>query len=67
MCGADGDTYYFVAEVPNNADDFFIDDIPDIGLGSQAPGPLDSIPFPSYDVQILRELQRLFVYRWWTR
>ena len=30
--GADGDTYYFVAEIPNNGDDFYIDDNPDTGL-----------------------------------
>jgi hypothetical protein len=45
--GNDGDTYYFVAEVPNNKDDFFIDDLPDSGLGSEAPNDSDSIPFPS--------------------
>ena len=44
---ADAETYYFVAEVPNNTEDIYIDDLPDIALGSQAPGPLDSIPFPS--------------------
>lgn len=45
--GNDGDIYYFVAEIPNNRDDFFIDDIPDSALGSEAPNDSDSIPFPS--------------------
>ena len=45
--GADGETYYFLAEVPNNADDFYVDDLPDSGLGSQAPSQLESIPFPA--------------------
>lgn len=43
----DGDTFFFVAEVPNNADNYFIDDVPDSGLGSQAPSILSSVPFPS--------------------
>jgi len=43
----DADTYYFVAEIPNNIEDFFIDDLPDSALGSQAPSTLDSIVFPS--------------------
>jgi hypothetical protein len=45
--GADGSTYYFLAEIPNNADDFYIDDLPDSGLGSLAPVDTDSIPFPA--------------------
>tara|TARA_Y100001938_G_scaffold38525_1_gene53228 strand:- start:212 stop:2287 length:2076 start_codon:yes stop_codon:yes gene_type:complete len=51
--GADGDTYYFVAEIPNNGDDFFIDDIPDTGLGSQADSELESIPFPAIGCRYL--------------
>ena len=43
----DGETFFFVTEIPNNKDDFFIDDHPDYGLGSQAPSLLDSIPFPA--------------------
>lgn len=43
----DGDTFFFVAEVTNNKDLYFIDDVPDSGLGSQAPSILDSVPFPS--------------------
>lgn len=45
--GNDGDIYYFVAEIPNNRDDFFIDDVPDAALGSEAQNDSDSIPFPS--------------------
>lgn len=44
---ADSETYFFVAEIPNNGDDIYIDDNPDSGLGSQAPSDLESIPFPS--------------------
>lgn len=51
--GADGDTYYFVAEIPNNGDDFFIDDIPDTGLGSQVDSELESIPFPAMGCRYL--------------
>ena len=51
--GADGDTYYFVAEIPNNGDDFYIDDNPDTGLGSQAPSQLESIPFPALGCRYL--------------
>ncbi len=51
--GADGDTYYFVAEIPNNGDNFYIDDNPDIGLGSQAPSQLESIPFPALGCRYL--------------
>jgi hypothetical protein len=51
--GADDDTYYFVAEIPNNADDFYIDDNPDSGLGSQAPSDLESIPFPALGCRFL--------------
>ena len=43
----DGDTYYFVTEIPNNIEEFFIDDYPDSGLGFQAPRDSDSIIFPS--------------------
>lgn len=50
---ADAETYYFVAEIPNNADDFYIDDNPDSGLGSQAPSQLESIPFPALGCRYL--------------
>ena len=43
----DGDTYYYVADVPNNGDDVFIDDVSDSALGSQAPMLVDSTLFPS--------------------
>tara|TARA_Y100000004_G_scaffold108075_1_gene121207 strand:+ start:8591 stop:10681 length:2091 start_codon:yes stop_codon:yes gene_type:complete len=43
----DGDTFFFVAQVSNNEDLYFIDDVPDGGLGSQAPSLLASVPFPS--------------------
>ena len=51
--GADSEVYYFVAEIPNNADDFYIDDTPDSGLGSLAPSELDSIPFPALGCRYL--------------
>ena len=51
--GEDGNTYYFVAEIPNNGDDFYIDDNPDTGLGSQAPSQLESIPFPALGCRYL--------------
>lgn len=51
--GADGNTYYFLAEVPNNGDDFYIDDLPDSGLGSLAPLTTDSIAFPSMKCRYL--------------
>ena len=49
----DGDTFYFVAEIPNNRDDFFIDDLPDSAVGSQAPSLLDSVPFPAMKCRYL--------------
>ena len=51
--GADPDTYYFLVEIPNNADDFYIDDNPDSGLGSEAPSQLESIPFPALGCRYL--------------
>ena len=45
--GNDALTYYFVAEIPNNRDDIFIDDIPDIALGSQAPLETSSVVMPA--------------------
>lgn len=51
--GADGNTYYFVAEIPNNKDDFFTDDIPDTALGSVAPADSESIPFPAQTCRYL--------------
>lgn len=45
--GNDGDTFYYVGDVLNNEETFYIDDIPDSGLGSLAPNASDSIVFPS--------------------
>ena len=50
---ADPETFYFVAEIPNNADDFYIDDNPDSALGSLAPSQLESIPFPALGCRYL--------------
>tara|TARA_R100000231_G_scaffold604_2_gene1111 strand:+ start:9653 stop:11761 length:2109 start_codon:yes stop_codon:yes gene_type:complete len=49
----DGNTFYFVAEIPNNADDFYIDDLPDTGLGAESPNDLDSVAFPARDCRFL--------------
>lgn len=49
----DGDTYYYVADVPNNGDDVFIDDVPDSALGSQAPMLVDSILFPALNARYI--------------
>ena len=43
----DADTYYFVAEIPNNTEELFVDDLPDSALGALAPTDQDSIVFPS--------------------
>jgi hypothetical protein len=51
--GNDGLIYYFVSEIPNNKDDFFIDDIPDASLGSVSPLITDSITFPSMQCRYL--------------
>lgn len=51
--GNDGNTYYFVSEIPNNKDDFFIDDVTDSALGSSAPLTTDSIAFPSMKCRYL--------------
>jgi hypothetical protein len=45
--GNDGSLYYFVADIPNNFERLYIDDLPDIALGSAAPDNTDSIVFPS--------------------
>ena len=45
--GNDALTYYFVAEIANNRDDIFIDDVPDTALGSQAPLDTESIIMPA--------------------
>lgn len=43
----DGETYYFVTEIPNNIETIYVDDNPDSGLGALAPSDSDSIVFPS--------------------
>jgi hypothetical protein len=45
--GNDSLTYYFVAEIANNRDDIFIDDIPDTALGSLAPAENTSVIMPA--------------------
>ena len=45
--GNDGSLYYYVTDVPNNHETLYIDSTPDIGLGTAAPSPSDSIVFPS--------------------
>ncbi len=42
-----GDVYYFVKDIPNNTETFFIDDTPDVALGSVMPDESSSIIFPA--------------------
>lgn len=43
----DADTYYFVAEIANNSETFYIDDNPDGALGAISPTDQDSVTMPS--------------------
>lgn len=45
--GADGSLYYYVTDIPNNYEELYIDDHPDIQLGAAAPSNTSSIVFPS--------------------
>ena len=45
--GGSGDVYYYVTDIKNNFESIYIDDTPDIGLGSEAPDASSSIVFPS--------------------
>jgi hypothetical protein len=45
--GADGSLYYFVADIPNNHENYFIDEFEDTSLGSLMPSLSDSVLFPA--------------------
>ena len=47
--GNDGSLYYYVTDIPNNNETLYIDSTPDLGLGTLAPGPTESIVFPSFN------------------
>jgi hypothetical protein len=45
--GADGNVFYFLTDVPNNIETFYIDDKQDIQLGSVMPDTTSSVLFPA--------------------
>lgn len=49
----DDPNYYFVAQINNNSEDLFFDDLSDNSLGSLAPDPLQSIIMPSMSARYL--------------
>ena len=51
--GGDGSLFYYVTDVPNNYETMFIDDHPDLALGSLAPAEADSIVFPAMDCRFM--------------
>ena len=51
--GNNGNTYYYVTDIENNFEQLYIDDAPDIGLGTQSPADGDSIVFPSFGCRFM--------------